>query len=145
MDSSYLQLARITGPLRRELTRAVHSVEGLPDLPESQVEALRALSEDGPMTSSALATSLGLARSTVSNLVHAMEKSGLLERSLSRSGSRVELAPSRKAAELLHRWDLASNRCIEQALDSMQPEQRSVLIEAIPVLQELVNHLESQT
>ncbi|MGW7521149.1 MarR family transcriptional regulator, partial [Streptomyces sp. NPDC054796] len=74
-------LGGLLGPLRRAVLRATRNSEGLPDLPEAQIELLRTLSTapEG-LSPGAVAARLRVARSTVSNLVRVMSAAGLVER-----------------------------------------------------------------
>ncbi|MFF5668481.1 MarR family transcriptional regulator, partial [Streptomyces griseofuscus] len=72
-------LGGLLGPLRRAVLRATRNAEGLPDLPEAQIELLRALSSSPEgLSPGAAATRVRVAPSTVSNLVRAMSAARLV-------------------------------------------------------------------
>ncbi|MFJ2842952.1 MarR family transcriptional regulator [Streptomyces griseofuscus] len=74
-------LGGLLGPLRRAVLRATRKAERLPDLPEAQIELLRALSSSPEgLSPGAAATRVRVAPSTVSNLVRAMSAARLVER-----------------------------------------------------------------
>ncbi|WP_238638026.1 MarR family winged helix-turn-helix transcriptional regulator [Curtobacterium sp. HSID17257] len=125
------------GPFRRALLRTSREVADLPDLPDAQVEAMRALT-GSTTTPSALAARLGLARSTVSNLVSAMESVGLVERRLAAGdGRRTELRLTPLAEERLAAYDEASAAVLVEALGRLAPEDRTALAAALPALEHL--------
>ncbi|MCL9664035.1 MarR family winged helix-turn-helix transcriptional regulator [Curtobacterium albidum] len=125
------------GPFRRALLRTSREVADLPDLPDAQVEVMRALT-GSTTTPSALADRLGLARSTVSNLVSAMESVGLVERRLAAGdGRRTELRLTPLAEERLAAYDEASTAVLVEALGRLAPEDRTALAAALPALEHL--------
>jgi len=125
------------GPFRRALLRTSREVADLPDLPDAQVEVMRALT-GSTTTPSALAARLGLARSTVSNLVSAMESVGLVERRLAAGdGRRTELRLTPLAEERLAAYDEASAAVLVEALGRLAPEDRTALAAALPALEHL--------
>lgn len=125
------------GPFRRALLRTSREVADLPDLPDAQVEVMRALT-GSTTTPSALAARLGLARSTVSNLVSAMESVGLVERRLAAGdGRRTELRLTALAEERLAAYDEASTAVLVEALGRLAPEDRTALAAALPALEHL--------
>lgn len=125
------------GPFRRALLRTSRKVADLPDLPDAQVEVMRALA-GSTTTPSALADRLGLARSTVSNLVSAMESVGLVERRLAAGdGRRTELRLTPLAEERLAAYDEASAAVLVEALGRLAPEDRIALAAALPALEHL--------
>ena len=125
------------GPFRRALLRTSRAVADLPDVPDAQVEVMRALS-DSTTTPSALARRLGLARSTVSNLVSAMESAGLVERRLAPGdGRRTELRLTPLAEERLTAYDEASTTVLVEALGRLSSEDRDALAAALPALERL--------
>ncbi|QCR42173.1 transcriptional regulator [Curtobacterium sp. SGAir0471] len=131
------RLSDRVGPFRRALLRTSREVADLPDIPDAQVEVMRALAV-GTTTPSTLASRLGLARSTVSNLVSAMETAGLLERRLAAGdGRRTELRLTALAEERLTAYDEASTSVLVAALDRLSPEDRAALAAALPALEHL--------
>ncbi|MFJ7773050.1 MarR family winged helix-turn-helix transcriptional regulator [Streptomyces sp. NPDC097107] len=137
------ELSRLLGPLRRAVLRATRSAEGLPDLPEAQIELLRALAE-GPLSPRAAAQRLGVATSTISNLVKTMKAAGLVNRESAPDDLRtVVLTPSPSALELLDRYDRISSAVLAQAIDQMPAGSRDALEASLPVLAQLVSTLDS--
>jgi DNA-binding MarR family transcriptional regulator len=74
------RLATVISPLRRVLLTAARDAEHLPEIPDAQIEIIRALPRDTASSPGELAGRLGLSRPTVSNLLTAMEANGLVER-----------------------------------------------------------------
>ncbi|MGW7022194.1 MarR family winged helix-turn-helix transcriptional regulator [Streptomyces decoyicus] len=141
MDTA-ADLSRLLGPLRRAVLRSTRAAEGLPDLPDAQIELLRALSADGPSGTRAVAERLRVSPSTVSNLVRTMTAAGLVERHSSTTDLRaVDLSVTPGALELLERYDRAGRETLEQAMDKLPPGDRDTLTAAMPALARLVSTL----
>ena len=105
------------GPFRRALLRTSREVADLPDVPDAQVEVMRALTGT-TTTPSALA--------------------GLLERRLAAGdGRRTELRLTPLAEERLAAYDEASTTVLVEALDRLSPEDRAALAAALPALEHL--------
>ncbi|MEV5947844.1 MarR family winged helix-turn-helix transcriptional regulator [Streptomyces sp. NPDC006692] len=141
MDTA-TEFGQLLGPLRRAVLRTRRS-DDLPDLPEAQIELLRALCGTGPLTPREAAARLRVAPSTVSNLVRTMTASGLIERTPSSTDLRtVHLAASPRAVDLLDRYDRVSTRALQGALDQLTPQSREAIDRALPALAELLATLE---
>jgi len=142
MSERAASLSHLLGPLRRSLLRAAQGAGDLPDIPDAQIELLRTLAQSGGATPGALAAELGLARSTVSNLVKTMAASGLVDRSLSDSDGRsTVLSPSPAALALLDRYDRASATLLDEVFDRLSADERARIDGALPVLQRLRDEL----
>ncbi|MFF5103275.1 MarR family winged helix-turn-helix transcriptional regulator [Streptomyces sp. NPDC000134] len=137
-------LGGLLGPLRRAVLRATRNAEGLPDLPEAQIELLRALSTSPEgLSPGAVAARLRVAPSTVSNLVRTMSAARLVERVRPAHDQRtVVLTASREAQDLLRRYDRASTAALTRVVDALAPADRAVLARALPALDRLVAELE---
>ncbi|MDM7892306.1 MarR family winged helix-turn-helix transcriptional regulator [Curtobacterium caseinilyticum] len=127
------------GPFRRTLLRTSRAVADLPDVPDAQIEVMRALSADPAGTApSSLAARLGLARSTVSNLVSAMEQSGLVERRVvGGDGRRATVHLTPLATERLRTYDEAATAVLVDALARLSDDDRTALAAALPALERL--------
>ncbi|MBS1673796.1 MAG: MarR family transcriptional regulator [Actinobacteria bacterium] len=139
------RLAAVISPLRRTLLSAARERGGLPDVPDAQIEMVRALlppsgaAERGPAE---LAEALHLNRSTISNLLGVMEADGLVERGRAAGdGRRVVVAPSPRAVELFRRFDDAAGEILREALDTLDPADRAAVAAAIPALERLAEAL----
>ena len=142
-----VDVARLSGlisPLRRGLLRAARSAEHLPDLPDAQVEVLRAL-PDGTMRSpAAIAEELSLSRTTVSNLLRSMEAAGLVSREADPlDGRRVEVRASARAVSLLSRFDDASASFLAEAIAALPGDDRAALGAALPALERLRDEMQA--
>lgn len=134
------------GPFRRTLLRTSRAVADLPDLPDAQIEVMRALTGQDDTAPSGLASRLGLARSTVSNLLSAMETAGLVERRLAGGDGRrttVRLTPL--ATERLARYDEAATSVLIDALRALSAADRSAVDAALPVLERLHGEIARRT
>ncbi|PZE24125.1 MarR family winged helix-turn-helix transcriptional regulator [Curtobacterium sp. MCLR17_055] len=132
------RLSDQVGPFRRTLLNASRRDGALPELPDAQIEVLRRLDEAGWLTPTALGRSLGLARSTVSNLVTAMERGGLVHRRLATGDGRsTEIALTELASERLRVYDASAEHVLVGALERLGPDGVDALRAALPVLAEL--------
>ncbi|WP_380176512.1 MarR family winged helix-turn-helix transcriptional regulator [Kineococcus sp. DHX-1] len=134
------RLGPLLGPLRRTVLRRSRDLAALPDLPEAQVELLRVLAGQGAQSPSGLADRLRLARPTVSNLLRTLSAAGLVDRSPG-AGRAVQVSATDHARELLARYDAASARTLEQALDRLDAADRTALATALPTLERLLDAL----
>jgi len=132
------RLSSLISPLRRALLRAARSAEHLPDIPDAQIEVLRALPPGVTRSSGELAGELGLGRSTVSNLLRSMEAAGLISRWNPRDDRRrVEVEASDRAIDLLSRFDRASTAITTAALERMSDADRAAIARAVDALEHL--------
>jgi DNA-binding MarR family transcriptional regulator len=132
------RLGRLTGPLRRAVLRSVRVAADLPDLPEAQIEVLRALAAETSLASGDLAERLRLARPTTSNLLTTMQRQGLVEREhVGEDLRRVVVRPTRRALDLLARYDRASRQVLADALGSLDDDARRAVVAALPALEGL--------
>ncbi|MBZ4318181.1 MarR family winged helix-turn-helix transcriptional regulator [Streptomyces huiliensis] len=143
MDTA-TEFGRLLGPLRRAVLRTRRS-EGLPDLPEAQIELLRVLAETGGVTPREAAARLRAAPSTISNLVRTMSAAELVERTPSATDLRtVQLSATPRALDMLDRYDRTSTAALRRALDALPPAGRQAIDEALPALADLLITLERQ-
>ncbi|MGW2712248.1 MarR family winged helix-turn-helix transcriptional regulator [Streptomyces sp. NPDC001356] len=138
-------LGGLLGPLRRAVLRATRNAEGLPDLPEAQIELLRALSSSPEgLSPGAVAERLRVAPSTVSNLVRTMSGARLVERVRPEHDQRtVILTASQEALNLLERYDRASTAALTQVVEELPDSDRAALDQALPALDRLVTALQA--
>jgi DNA-binding MarR family transcriptional regulator len=132
------RLAAVISPLRRTLLSAARDTEHLPEIPDAQIEIIRALPRDTAGSPGELAARLGLSRPTVSNLLTTMEANGLVERR-PRPGNRrhVEVVVTARALDLFDRFDRASRDLVAAAAESLSAEDREALTAALPALERL--------
>lgn len=136
--SAAAALSRILGPLRRAVLRATRAAEELPDLPDTHIEILRAVAATPAITPKAIAEQLGLARPTVSNLIQAMRRAGLLFLERDDDDARlVHVSATDFAAELLRRYDSASEQILRAAMKELAPAERAAIDAALPALTRL--------
>ena len=132
------RLGRVISPLRRSLRRVARAAEHQPEIPDAQIEVLRALPEGVERSSGELAGALGLSRPTISNLLRDMERAGLVARRPDRGDRRrVLVAASDRALDLLARFDRASTAALVDAIDRLEPDDRRILADALGALERL--------
>jgi DNA-binding MarR family transcriptional regulator len=133
-----VRLAAVISPLRRSLLAAARRAHRLPEIPDSQVEILRALPRGTAASPGELAERLGLSRPAVSNLLSAMEDRGLIARRPRGADRRqVEVAATERALGLFERFDRASAALVDGATDRLSPQDRAALAAAVPALERL--------
>ena len=132
------RLAAVVSPLRRALLAAAREREGLPDIPDAQIEVLRALPRGTMASPGGLAEALGLGRSTISNLLASMERAGLIARRTRTDDRRqVDVVASAEALSYFDRFDRASSEIVADAAASLSAEHRAALEAAVPALESL--------
>jgi DNA-binding MarR family transcriptional regulator len=133
-----VRLAAVISPLRRTLLAAARSVQRLPEIPDSQIEIVRALPRGTTASPGELAERLGLSRSAVSNLLGAMQERELIERrSRDEDRRQVEVVATERALGLFERFDRASAVLVAGAAERLSPADRAALAAAVPALERL--------
>jgi DNA-binding MarR family transcriptional regulator len=142
--SDVRRLSLLISPLRRGLLRAARAAEHLPDLPDAQVEVLRALPAGTVRSPADIAHELTLSRATVSNLLGAMEAVGLITRETDPNDRRrVAVRASTRALGLLGRFDQASAAMLSRAIDGLPGDDRAALAAALPALERLRDEMQA--
>jgi DNA-binding MarR family transcriptional regulator len=124
-------LARLSRRLRR------HELAGLTP---TQLAALSTIGKTGPMRLGDLAAVEGIAPSTLTRLVTALEDSGYVQRTADPSDARAStLAITAHGQEALERIRTETTLMLTASLELLTPEQRSALAAALPVLEQLAD------
>jgi DNA-binding MarR family transcriptional regulator len=122
-------LARLSRRLRR------HEIAGLTP---TQLAALATVGSSGPMRLGDLAAAEGIAPSTLTRLVTALEEAGYVRRCADPSDARASmLAITPLGQEVLERIRSESTLVLAASLKLLTPEQRAALAAALPVLEQL--------
>jgi DNA-binding MarR family transcriptional regulator len=122
-------LARLSRRLRR------HELAGLTP---TQLAALSTIGKTGPMRLGDLAAAEGIAPSTLTRLVTALEDSGYVRRCADPSDARAStLTITAHGQEALERIRTENTLMLTASLELLTPEQRSTLAAALPVLEQL--------
>jgi DNA-binding MarR family transcriptional regulator len=122
-------LARLSRRLRR------HELAGLTP---TQLAALATIGKAGPMRLGDLAAAEGIAPSTLTRLVTALEEAGYVRRTADPSDARAStLAITAHGQDALERIRVENTLVLTASLDLLTPEQRSALAAALPVLEQL--------
>lgn len=122
-------LARLSRRLRR------HELAGLTP---TQLAALATVERAGPMRLGDLAAAEGVAPSTLTRLVTALEDSGYVRRYADPSDARAStLAITAKGQDVLERIRTENTLVLTASLRLLTPAQRAALAEALPVLEQL--------
>ena len=122
-------LARLSRRLRR------HELAGLTP---TQLAALSTIDKTGPMRLGDLAAAEGIAPSTLTRLVTALEDSGYVQRTADPSDARAStLAITAHGQEALERIRTETTLMLTASLELLTAEQRSALAAALPVLEQL--------
>jgi DNA-binding MarR family transcriptional regulator len=124
-------LARLSRRMRR------HELAGLTP---TQLAALATIGKTGPMRLGDLAAAEGIAPSTLTRLVTALEDSGYVQRTADPSDARAStLAITAHGQEALERIRTETTLMLTASLGLLTPEQRSTLAAALPVLEQLAD------
>jgi DNA-binding MarR family transcriptional regulator len=143
MPHTAARLGSLISPLRRSLLRVARSAEHLPEIPDAQIEVLRALPAGRESSPGELADELGLRRPTISNLLRDMERANLVtRRSATDDRRRVVVAASDRALDLLARFDRASADVLAEVLGRLSAHDRRALDAALPALERLRDAVE---
>jgi len=122
-------LARLSRRLRK------HELAGLTP---TQLAALATVERSGPMRLGDLAAAEGIAPSTLTRLVTALEESGYVRRYADPSDARAStLAITSRGHDTLEQLRTESTLVLAASLRLLTPAQRSALAEALPVLEQL--------
>ena len=122
-------LARLSRRLRK------HQLAGLTP---TQLAALATVERSGPMRLGDLAAAEGIAPSTLTRLVTALEDSGYVRRYADPSDARAStLAITPRGHDMLERLRTETTMVLTQSLTLLTPAQRAALAEALPVLEQL--------
>lgn len=122
-------LARLSRRLRR------HELAGLTP---TQLAALATIEKTGPMRLGDLAAAEGIAPSTLTRLVTALEDSGYVRRCADPSDARAStLTITAHGQEAIERIRTENTLMLTASLELLTPEQRSALAAALPVLEQL--------
>lgn len=136
------RFAAVISPLRRALLAATRSEARLPELSDAQIDVIRALPRGSTRGPAEMAALLRLSRSTVSNLLGAMETDGLIERGPDPSdGRRVVVRASDRALALFDRFDAANANLVARATAALDQDDRAALGAALPALERLLQVL----
>ncbi|OIH96481.1 MULTISPECIES: MarR family winged helix-turn-helix transcriptional regulator [unclassified Curtobacterium] len=140
------RLSAEIGPFRRTLLVTARRSVALPDIPDAQIEVLRRLDDAGWSSPTALGRALGLARSTVSNLVAAMERDGLVDRRLAQGDGRsTEVGLTDLARRRLADYDESAERVLVDAMTSLSADDQRALAAAVPALGRLRARLDEHS
>ncbi len=124
-------LARLSRRLRR------HELAGLTP---TQLAALSTIGKTGPMRLGDLAAAEGIAPSTLTRLVTALEDSGYVQRTADPSDARAStLAITAHGQEALERIRTETTLMLTASLELLTQDQRSALAAALPVLEQLAD------
>jgi DNA-binding MarR family transcriptional regulator len=122
-------LARLSRRLRR------HELAGLTP---TQLAALATVEQSGPIRLGDLAAIEGIAPSTLTRLISALEDSGYVQRCADPTDARAStLAVTAEGREMLDRIRTETTLVLARSLGELTSAQRSALAAALPVLEQL--------
>jgi len=128
-------LARLSRRLRR------HELAGLTP---TQLAALSTVEQSGPLRLGDLAAAEGVAPSTLTRLVAALEELGYVRRDADPRDARAStLAITDRGHETLERLRAENSALLVQRLRLLTPEQRAALAAALPALEALADPAKS--
>jgi DNA-binding MarR family transcriptional regulator len=122
-------IARLSRRLRRH---------GLAGLTPTQLAALSTVEQSGPLRLGDLAAAEGIAPSTLTRLVAALEEFGYVKRCTDPKDARAStLAITPEGHEILERLRAEGTALLTESLLLLTPEQRSAVAAALPALEQL--------
>jgi DNA-binding MarR family transcriptional regulator len=134
-------MASIRRAGRRHAGRPVE----LSSLTGAQLELLRLVRRRPGVSIAEAAQELRLAPNTVSTLVHQLTKGGLMLRGVHGSDRRVaRLELSAHIRRKVDAWRDRRVLALGDAIERLSPQDRRSMVEALPVLARLAEHLEEQ-
>lgn len=135
-DSPVIDVTRLRVALAR-LSRRLRRHE-LAGLTPTQLAALATVGRSGPMRLGDLAAAEGIAPSTLTRLVTALEEAGYVRRHADPSDARAStLAITPRGQEALMRIRTESTLVLAASMHLLTPAQRATLADALPVLEQL--------
>ena len=135
-DAAEIDVARLRVALAR-LSRRLRRHE-LAGLTPTQLAALATIGKTGPMRLGDLAAAEGIAPSTLTRLVTALEEAGHVRRCADPSDARAStLTITAHGQDALERIRTETTLMLTASLELLTPEQRSTLAAALPVLEQL--------
>lgn len=136
------RLAALVSPLRRSLLALGRERDDLPDLPDAQIEIIRLVLAEGPQAPARIAESLGASRPAVSNLLTAMERSGLVSRHPNAQDRRgIEVRATDRAHDHFAKFDAATSVVTADALAALDTADQEAILNALPALERLTAQL----
>src|ERR1700760_3716842 len=133
-DAPAVDVTRLRVALAR-LARRMRKHE-LAGLTPTQLAALATVERSGPMRLGDLAAAEGIAPSTLTRLVTALEESGYVRRNADPSDARAStLIITPRGRDPLDGLRTESTRVLAASLQLLTPAQRSALADALPVLE----------
>ena len=109
------------------------------DLSRTAASVLATLRDKGPMRITALAAAESVAQPSMTTLVARLERDGLAERAADPTDARAVLVRvTDEGLERLRRIRAARAAAVEARLAALDPEERAVLEQALPVLDKLI-------
>jgi DNA-binding MarR family transcriptional regulator len=138
-------VADLVARLRRAMRKAARARVPTMPLSVAQLELLSLVQEHPGARSGDLAGLLHLAANSVSTLANAMTGAGMLERSPGAADKRtVQFALTPQGAQLVRQWRTTNAALLQSAIAALNPPDRQVLAQAMPVLEHLVALLDEQ-
>lgn len=136
-------LMGVNAALRRVVRRRLRSDLPGPHQRGAHIELLRVVKQKPGIGVAAAAHQLGLVANTVSTVVNQLTADGMLRRETDPDDRRaVRLYLTDIAAQRLDAWRQARTELVGGAVQSLSPQERQVISDALPALRLLVSHLE---
>lgn len=141
---SAARLTPVLSRLRRAVNRSVRLGIAGPTLPEAQVDVLRVVAAQPRARVQDVASQLHLAPNTVSTLVGALVRRGLLRREVDAADGRaVRLSITPQAHRRIAAWRARRAEVVEEHMSRLHAADRRALARALPALERLTASLES--
>jgi DNA-binding MarR family transcriptional regulator len=137
------QLLASIAVIRRRSVYIARADSPDPHLTTAQIELLRLVDKRPGLTVASAAAELHLAPNTVSTLVGQLSRIGLLDRSYDDSDRRVvHLDVTEASKSRLSAWRRRRLNAVAKAVNTLDPDDRDRLAQAMDALEQLGEHLE---
>lgn len=126
------------------LLRRLRREDDASGLPAPQLSALSVIVFGGPVTLGQLAAAEQVRPPTITRLVGELETAGLVTRETDLADRRVvRVSATARGARLLHEGRARRVASLAESLRRLPPKQRSTLVRALPILEQVVRREES--
>ncbi|MHB8300770.1 MAG: MarR family winged helix-turn-helix transcriptional regulator [Dermatophilaceae bacterium] len=138
-------VADLVASLRRAIRKAARARTPAMPLSVAQLELLSLVQEHPGARPGDLAGLLHLAPNSVSTLANAMVSAGMLDRSPGATDKRtVAFTLTPHGTHLVRQWQTTNAALLQSAIAALNPQDRQILTEALPVLKRLVTVIDEQ-
>ena len=121
-----------------QIRRRLRSLAAFGDLSWTEATVVAHLANNGPQTTADLARAQAMKPQSMGAVIAALDERGLIERSPHPSdGRQILIALSERGRTLRHDITQAKESWLQSAFARLEPRERALLFEAVPLIQRL--------